>query len=207
MEKCGKHDATRHRHLGPSPDPHPTPTPTLDGVPAIGPSHLAYRHSPVCGAELPHQRRLTTPPRRRLSGALASFRPASSDLCACGSWRRQVASTSYWGWVQMLFLGAFLVDIAVEHVDLHKRIALKACLPASSPGGGLGPLAWNGRCPKFERERGMSCDARGWFTAPRHDTQQFKQKPKSPHTCDGAKVYEGRSVIGSTWRKTAGDGA
>lgn len=37
-------------------------------------------------------------------------------------------ATAYWGWVQMLFLGAFLVDIAVEHVDLHTRIALRVLL-------------------------------------------------------------------------------
>ncbi|CAE8606910.1 unnamed protein product [Polarella glacialis] len=38
------------------------------------------------------------------------------------------ASTSYWGWVQMLFFGAFVVDIAIEHVNLHRRIALKILL-------------------------------------------------------------------------------
>jgi len=46
----------------------------------------------------------------------------------CGITTSKVASSSYWGWVQMLFLGAFLVDIAVEHVDLHRRIALKVLL-------------------------------------------------------------------------------
>eukprot|EP00929_Paragymnodinium_shiwhaense_P045100 TRINITY_DN23089_c0_g1_i1.p1 TRINITY_DN23089_c0_g1~~TRINITY_DN23089_c0_g1_i1.p1 ORF type:complete len:657 (+),score=117.52 TRINITY_DN23089_c0_g1_i1:100-2070(+) len=33
-------------------------------------------------------------------------------------------AASYWGWVQMLFIGAFLVDIAIERVQLPRRVAL-----------------------------------------------------------------------------------
>mmetsp|Transcript_73443 Transcript_73443/g.215394 ORF Transcript_73443/g.215394 Transcript_73443/m.215394 type:complete len:669 (-) Transcript_73443:94-2100(-) len=36
----------------------------------------------------------------------------------------KAAALAYWSWVQMLFIGAFMVDIAIEHVSLHRRIAL-----------------------------------------------------------------------------------
>ncbi|CAE8630340.1 unnamed protein product [Polarella glacialis] len=31
---------------------------------------------------------------------------------------------SYWNWISMLFVGAFVVDAAIEHVELPKRVAL-----------------------------------------------------------------------------------
>jgi len=36
----------------------------------------------------------------------------------------KAVSASYWGWVHMLFVGAFIVDIAIEQVNLHRRVAL-----------------------------------------------------------------------------------
>lgn len=39
----------------------------------------------------------------------------------------QVAA-SYWGKVQMMFVGAFIVDVGIEHVNLHQRLALKVLL-------------------------------------------------------------------------------
>jgi len=38
------------------------------------------------------------------------------------------AASAYWSWIQMLFLGVFLVDIALEQVGLPKRIALTLLL-------------------------------------------------------------------------------
>lgn len=46
----------------------------------------------------------------------------------CSISRSATIAASYWGWVQMLFLGAFIVDAAIMHVNLHKRIALKCLL-------------------------------------------------------------------------------
>jgi hypothetical protein len=39
----------------------------------------------------------------------------------------QVA-VAYWGKVQMMFVGAFIVDVGIEHVNLHQRLALKVLL-------------------------------------------------------------------------------
>jgi len=46
----------------------------------------------------------------------------------CGISTSKNIASAYWGNTQMLFLGAFIVDISIVHVDFHKRIALKVLL-------------------------------------------------------------------------------
>ena len=47
---------------------------------------------------------------------------------ACSLKSTAAVSAKYWNWVLMLLLGAFMVDIAIEKVGLHKRIALHILL-------------------------------------------------------------------------------
>ena len=34
----------------------------------------------------------------------------------------------YWNHISMMFIGAFIVDIGIEHVNLHQRVALRILL-------------------------------------------------------------------------------
>eukprot|EP00425_Heterocapsa_triquetra_P047310 CAMPEP_0195092162 /NCGR_PEP_ID=MMETSP0448-20130528/35532_1 /TAXON_ID=66468 /ORGANISM="Heterocapsa triquestra, Strain CCMP 448" /LENGTH=260 /DNA_ID=CAMNT_0040126013 /DNA_START=99 /DNA_END=877 /DNA_ORIENTATION=- len=54
----------------------------------------------------------------------------------------EIAAQSYWNWVQMVFVGVYFVDIAIEHVQLHRRIALSLLLkvPDLKPHALLGGL-------------------------------------------------------------------
>jgi len=54
----------------------------------------------------------------------------------------EIAAQSYWNWVQMVFVGVYFVDIAIEHVQLHRRIALSLLLrlPNLKPDALLGGL-------------------------------------------------------------------
>mmetsp|Transcript_95252 Transcript_95252/g.274337 ORF Transcript_95252/g.274337 Transcript_95252/m.274337 type:complete len:732 (-) Transcript_95252:36-2231(-) len=38
----------------------------------------------------------------------------------------EIAARAYWHWVSMLFVGAFLIDVAMEHVNLPRRIMFRA---------------------------------------------------------------------------------
>uniref|UniRef100_A0A7S3WAN4 Citrate transporter-like domain-containing protein n=1 Tax=Emiliania huxleyi TaxID=2903 RepID=A0A7S3WAN4_EMIHU len=47
---------------------------------------------------------------------------------AFGILDHSLVASAYWGPVQMMFVGAFIVDVGIEHVMLHQRLALNILL-------------------------------------------------------------------------------